>query len=466
MTTGVDLNKIDFEWVEKTNSKKELKQAYKALELDGGHFVELMKVLGEKIVTLDPTWHRKIYGEKKLSYEETKAINDDLNDFFESAKKIDNSLKSDQKENTSIFGNASSTPSSDVAKQLENQRLAENERQKGNECVKAKSYQEAVDCYTRSLELDPNQPFTYANRSMAYIKQKAFNNALADAEKAIEMDPKYLKAYHRRAKALAGLKKFEEAIKDYQLLLEKEPDNKDLNRELRDARYLLNKEQEANTVTTDAKSSDPVIEEILEDGAIISDETPKSSSAPADAGSAKIEEKPKKKGGFRSIAIEESDGSEEEEAPVRPATRLLTIKSKFPLTTKAAIDEHAKEAKALMKKGAEDFKKKFEEHQKQRELKLKEAAEPKSDLGKIDNASKSMKIEEVTSTPAKKDDSKKSDESKKKKADMAAEIAAKAAAAQKRMEDKKAEVDREAEKKRQELLEQKEKLEKAAEEAR
>ena len=92
---GVDLNKIDFEWVEKTNNKKELKAAYKALELDGGHFVELQKFLGEKIVKLDPTWHRKIYGEKKLSFEEQKAINEELNDFFESAKKIDNSLKSD-----------------------------------------------------------------------------------------------------------------------------------------------------------------------------------------------------------------------------------------------------------------------------------------------------------------------------------------------------------------------------------
>ena len=53
---------------------------------------------------------------------------------------------------------------------MEKQRLAENERLKGNECVKAKSYAEAVGCYTRSLELDPEQPFTYSNRAMAYLK--------------------------------------------------------------------------------------------------------------------------------------------------------------------------------------------------------------------------------------------------------------------------------------------------------
>lgn len=239
--------------------------------------------------------------------------------------------------------------------------------------MKAKSFDEAVQCYTRSLELDPDQPFTYANRSMAYLRQKAYNNALADAEKAIEMDPKYLKAYHRRAKAYAGLKRYEAAVRDYQFLLEKEPDNKDLNKELRDARYLMNKEIDANTVTSDAKNeSVPVIEEILDDGAIISDDTPKTSSGSTASKDTKIEEKKpaEKKGGFRSIAIEESDGSEEEdEAPVRPATRLLTIKSKFPLKDPKAIEEHAKEAKRLMAKGAEDFKIKFAAHKLEQEEK-------------------------------------------------------------------------------------------------
>ena len=39
------------------------------------------------------------------------------------------------------------------------------------------------------------------------------------------------------------------------------------------------------------------------------------------------------------------------------------IESKYPLTTKEDIDNHAKWAKALMQKGAADFKKRLEERE-------------------------------------------------------------------------------------------------------
>jgi hypothetical protein len=58
-----DINKIDYEWIEKTNSKKELKSAYDALEEDG-YFADLLRNLGEKICTLDPSFARRM-GVKK-----------------------------------------------------------------------------------------------------------------------------------------------------------------------------------------------------------------------------------------------------------------------------------------------------------------------------------------------------------------------------------------------------------------
>lgn len=110
--------------------------------------------------------------------------------------------------------------------------MAEQDRMKGNEAVKAKDYSEAVYHYTNSINLDPNEPFSYANRAMAYLKQKIYKNAVEDATKAIELKPGYLKAHHRRGKALTGLDRFEEAIKDFQYILEEEPDNKDVNKDL------------------------------------------------------------------------------------------------------------------------------------------------------------------------------------------------------------------------------------------
>ena len=61
-----------------------------------------------------------------------------------------------------------------------------------------------------------------------------------DANAALKIDSKYLKAYHRRGKAYFELRKYEQAIKDFQYILEREPDNKDINQSLMDARYRLN----------------------------------------------------------------------------------------------------------------------------------------------------------------------------------------------------------------------------------
>ena len=123
---------------------------------------------------------------------------------------------------------------------MENEKIAENERLKGNECVKAKDFKEAVTCYSRSLELCPTEAFTFANRAMAYLKLKEYAKCISDASEAIKIKPGYLKAYHRRGKAYHALSKSELAITDFQYILEEEPDNKDVNKDLKEARKVLN----------------------------------------------------------------------------------------------------------------------------------------------------------------------------------------------------------------------------------
>lgn len=49
-----DIDKVDFEWVEKTNNVKELKAALRALIEDQGGFYKLEEALKEKIEKLDP----------------------------------------------------------------------------------------------------------------------------------------------------------------------------------------------------------------------------------------------------------------------------------------------------------------------------------------------------------------------------------------------------------------------------
>lgn len=84
-----DINRIDYQWIEQSTNVKDLKKAYDALEEDG-YFPDLLRTCGEKIIQLDPKFARRVNGEQKLSYEDEKKINEDLNNFFESAKLIDN----------------------------------------------------------------------------------------------------------------------------------------------------------------------------------------------------------------------------------------------------------------------------------------------------------------------------------------------------------------------------------------
>lgn len=57
----------------------------------------------------------------------------------------------------------------DFAAQLEKKRLAEEKRYMGNEAMKSKDYDDAIDHYTKSLEMFPDEAATYSNRAMAYL---------------------------------------------------------------------------------------------------------------------------------------------------------------------------------------------------------------------------------------------------------------------------------------------------------
>lgn len=49
---------------------------------------------------------------------------------------------------------------------------AESERMKGNEAIKSKDFDEAINYYTRSIELDPAMYQALGNRALAYLKKR------------------------------------------------------------------------------------------------------------------------------------------------------------------------------------------------------------------------------------------------------------------------------------------------------
>lgn len=74
---------------------------------------------------------------------------------------------------------------------------AEGWKDAGNAAFKRGQHREAVDCYTRSLELQPSC-LAFANRAMARLKLGQAAEAEADCSEALGLDAMYVKAYQRR----------------------------------------------------------------------------------------------------------------------------------------------------------------------------------------------------------------------------------------------------------------------------
>ncbi|XP_031467476.1 small glutamine-rich tetratricopeptide repeat-containing protein beta [Phasianus colchicus] len=102
---------------------------------------------------------------------------------------------------------------------------ADHLKDEGNNHMKEENYGAAVDCYTRAIELDPNNAVYYCNRAAAQSKLSKYSEAIKDCERAIAIDPKYSKAYGRMGLALTSVNKYEEAITSYQKALDLDPEN-------------------------------------------------------------------------------------------------------------------------------------------------------------------------------------------------------------------------------------------------
>ncbi|GMG99781.1 hypothetical protein Nepgr_001621 [Nepenthes gracilis] len=117
---------------------------------------------------------------------------------------------------------------------------AVSEKELGNEYFKQKKFNEAIDCYSRSIAFLPTA-VAYANRAMAYLKIKRFQEAEDDCTEALNLDDRYVKAYSRRATARKELGKLKESMDDADFALRLEPDNVEIKKQFAEIKSLLEK---------------------------------------------------------------------------------------------------------------------------------------------------------------------------------------------------------------------------------
>ncbi|KAM3204754.1 RNA polymerase II-associated protein 3 isoform X1 [Capsicum annuum] len=123
----------------------------------------------------------------------------------------------------------------------ENNINANSEKELGNEFFKLKKFNEAIDCYSRSIALSPTA-VAYANRAMAYLKIKRFQEAENDCTEALNLDDRYIKAYSRRSTAWKELGKLKESIEDAEFALRLEPQNQEIKKQYGEVKALYEKE--------------------------------------------------------------------------------------------------------------------------------------------------------------------------------------------------------------------------------
>lgn len=110
---------------------------------------------------------------------------------------------------------------------------AEKLKNEGNEFMKSERHREALEKYTRAIELDPTNPVYFCNRAAAHFKLGENEAAVADCTAALALQPDYGKAHSRLGLALTALERHREARMAYARAAALEPDNESYRQNLR-----------------------------------------------------------------------------------------------------------------------------------------------------------------------------------------------------------------------------------------
>ena len=74
---------------------------------------------------------------------------------------------------------------------------AERLKTEGNNLMRTEKFVDALEMYSKAIELDGGNPVFYCNRAAAHSKMNNHHLAIEDCQRAIDMDPSYSKAYGR-----------------------------------------------------------------------------------------------------------------------------------------------------------------------------------------------------------------------------------------------------------------------------
>eukprot|EP00817_Percolomonadidae_sp_ATCC50343_P001544 CAMPEP_0117420520 /NCGR_PEP_ID=MMETSP0758-20121206/1836_1 /TAXON_ID=63605 /ORGANISM="Percolomonas cosmopolitus, Strain AE-1 (ATCC 50343)" /LENGTH=497 /DNA_ID=CAMNT_0005202175 /DNA_START=842 /DNA_END=2331 /DNA_ORIENTATION=+ len=89
-------------------------------------------------------------------------------------------------------------------------------KEEGNKHYKKQEYEEAIKCYTKAIELEPENPVYLSNRAAVYLNQLKFKEAIRDSEAATRLDANFTKGYYRAGQGYIARGMLKEARKAFE----------------------------------------------------------------------------------------------------------------------------------------------------------------------------------------------------------------------------------------------------------
>ncbi|MBY0526205.1 MAG: tetratricopeptide repeat protein [Gemmataceae bacterium] len=86
---------------------------------------------------------------------------------------------------------------------------------RGRSYFEAGEYGQAIDQFTKAIQMDPRDAVAYFNRGLAYVAQTEYQEAIADYTSALHLNPRNAMAYYHRGIAHRLLGEYDRAIADY-----------------------------------------------------------------------------------------------------------------------------------------------------------------------------------------------------------------------------------------------------------
>lgn len=118
---------------------------------------------------------------------------------------------------------------------------AEQWKNNGNAAFQKGNNAEAIKCYSKAVELDPNNHVYYTNRATAYASAQDWEKALTDADKAVSLKNDWVKGWFRKGQALYELKRYDEAVDAYKRAVDLDPKNEDITSKWKEAEAMKKK---------------------------------------------------------------------------------------------------------------------------------------------------------------------------------------------------------------------------------